>query len=121
MTEHVETEPMTPSADGSQVERDDVNVFMLVFVGIFLATGVLLVAVMAQAWFHQWQGDLTAERAMATNDPRTPLGRTVLEQQEQIFGYRWVNRDAGVCGIPVRRAMELVVKEMDEPQTPSKK
>ena len=33
------------------------------------------------------------------------------EQTAQLARYRWIDKEAGVAGIPIERAMELVVEE----------
>ena len=55
---------------------------------------------------------MAATRTLPADEPQTPLGRRMLEQQEKINSYHWVNREAEVRAIPIDRAMELVAQEM---------
>ena len=121
MNERPESERFEPPPGESTVERDEINAGLLGMVGAFIAVGVLLIIVLLQAWFYNWRGEITAAATLATNDPRTPLGQAILEQQQQINSYRWINREAHVRAIPIERAMELVVEEMAPAKNPSPK
>ncbi len=101
-----------PSQAGSQVERDEIDAGLLGVVGTFIAVVLVLIVVLLQAWFYNWREAFATARSLPATDPSTPLGRALVEQQEQIHGYRWVNREAKVLAIPIERAMELVAKEM---------
>jgi hypothetical protein len=104
------TEPARPSPDYDRGE--DTNIGVIVIVGVFFATGFFLIIVLVQAWFYDWQGSAAAAKTVPPGDPRTALGRMLVEQREQINSYRWVNREAGVRAIPIDRAMQRVAAEM---------
>lgn len=99
----------------SQIEPDEVNVGLLTIVGALGGVVVLLIVVLLQAWFYNWRDDLTTARAVKSNDPQMPLGRALIEQQEQINSYHWINREAKRRAIPIERAMELVARELAAP------
>ncbi len=109
------------AGDLSPVERDEVDVGLLSVVGTFIATVVLLIGILLQAWFYDWRTELTEGRSLPATDPRTALGQARLEQQEQINHYHWINRKAGTRAIPIGRAMELVARQLAADQTPKKK
>ncbi|MGA2618193.1 MAG: hypothetical protein ABSF26_11320 [Thermoguttaceae bacterium] len=100
------------AGDLPPVERDEVDIGLLSVVGTFIATVVLLIAILLQAWFYDWRAELTEGRSRPATDPQTALGQALLEQQEQINHYHWINREAGTRAIPIQRAMELVVREL---------
>jgi hypothetical protein len=104
-------------ADGTdeatpQFERDEVNSGLLAIIGIFLAVTVCLIVVLLQAWFYNYKSNLTSTRTLQSNDPQTLLGKSMIEQKEQISTYHWINREAGVRAIPIDRSMELVAREI---------
>lgn len=105
--------------DQPTVEYDEINAGLLGIVGVFISVVVLLIVVLLQAWFYNWRGEVVATTTLAANDPQTPLGRAILEQQEQINSYRWINREAKERAIPIDRAMELVVEEITAAQNQS--
>jgi hypothetical protein len=103
------------------VEPDEVNVGLLAVVGTFAAVVVVLIVVLLQAWFYNWRGSMADAKTLPMNSPETPLGRALVEQQEKINSYHWVNREAHVRAIPIQRAMELEVQEMAAAQKSSEK
>jgi len=121
MNDQPQSESIEASTGGSTVEYDELNAGLLGMIGAFIAVVVLLIVVLLQAWFYNWRGEIAATTTLATNDPQTPLGRAILEQQQQINGYRWINREAHVRAIPIERAMEVVVQEMMPAPNPSRK
>jgi hypothetical protein len=94
------------------VEPDEVNVGLLAVVGTFAAVVVVLIVVLLQAWFYNWRGSTADATTLPMNSPETPLGRALVEQQEKLGSYHWINREANLRAIPIQRAMELVVQEM---------
>ena len=104
----------------SSVEPDEVNVGLLAVVGTFSAVVVVLIVVLLQAWFYNWRGSMADAKVLPMNSPETPLGRALVEQQEKINSYHWVNREGQVRAIPIQRAMELVALEMAAAQRPAK-
>jgi hypothetical protein len=121
MRENVDNANESESAETKlPVERDEVSIPLLALVGGLIAVVVVLVGVLLQAWFYAGKAELTAERTLAANDPQTPLGQALLDQQAQINSYRWINRQAGVRAIPIERAMGVVVREMAAQQDKAK-
>ena len=105
----------------SSVEPDEVNVGLLAVVGTFTAVVVVLIVVLLQAWFYNWRGSIAEAKILPMNSPETPLGRSIIEQQEKINSYHWINREAQLRAIPIERAMEVVAQEMAAAQSPSAK
>ena len=103
------------------VEPDEVNVGLLAVVGTFTAVVVVLIVVLLQAWFYNWRGSMAEDKMLPMNSPETPLGRAIIEQQEKIGSYHWINREAQVRAIPIQRAMEVVAQEMAAAQKPAAK
>ncbi|NLF69941.1 MAG: hypothetical protein GX575_12920 [Candidatus Anammoximicrobium sp.] len=111
--------PVAGPALPAQSERDEIDVGTVIVVGAVIAVAVVLIAVLLQAWFYYGKGDLAVRRTVSTTNPQTGLGRALIEQQEQISTYRWINREAKLAAVPIERAMELVVQDMVREQNSS--
>jgi hypothetical protein len=48
---------------------------------------------------------------MLETNERDQLHEFLLNQEDQLNSYGWVNKDAGVAHIPIERAMDLIVQE----------
>jgi hypothetical protein len=105
----------------SSVEPDEVNVGLLSVVGTFTAVVVVLIVVLLQAWFYNWRGSVANAKILPSNSPQTPLGRALVEQQEKINSYHWINREAHERAIPIGQAMELVARDMAAAQKSAEK
>ena len=106
------TESHPTSHDASSVERDEINIGVLAMTGALITVVVVLVAILLQAWFYHGKGDLSTARTVMTTAPHTALGQALVEQQEKISTYRWINREAKTVAIPIERAMKLVADEL---------
>ncbi|MGA2031382.1 MAG: hypothetical protein ABSG68_03930 [Thermoguttaceae bacterium] len=100
------------------VHDNDTNAGLIALVGALATVGVLLIVILLHAWFYNWKEDIAGAKALPPGDPRTPLGRALVEQEEQLGSYHWINREARVQAIPIQRAMELVAAEMSEANKP---
>ena len=94
-----------------RVEPDDIGVGLLTVVGAFVAVVVLLIAVLLQAWFYNWQFDALAQ-GRGPLDPQETPAAIAKKQLQRIETYGWVDRKKEIRGIPIDRAMELVAKEL---------
>ena len=90
--------------------RGDPKVGTMLFVG---AIGVLLLVasfIGLQA-YQRWM----KERELYTkviSKPQAELIGLEMKQLEEIGGYRWIDPDKGVVGIPVERAMQIMAAEL---------
>ena len=117
----VASAPANHAQDVSHIEPDDIGVGLLVVLGALVAVVVLLVAVLLQAWFYNWQGalqarnlqtqDLQAQENGLINGQRTPAA-IAQEQLQRIETYGWADDKKRARTIPISRAMELVAKEV---------
>jgi hypothetical protein len=107
MTEN--TEPDRPDAEYT---GDEINTGMIAIVGVFSAVVFFLIFILLQAWFYTWKGEVATARAMPTDDPQTPLGQMLIEQEQQLNTYHWVDQEKQVRAIPIERAMAIVADEM---------
>jgi hypothetical protein len=96
------------------IERnDDPNAAPTLAYGIVGAVLVFVMIVGLQALFYAEQKKETDRKVVA----RAPeaLVRLTAEQQEKLHSYRWVDPAAGVAAIPIDRAMELTIQDLNRP------
>ena len=114
-----ETQENAGPADGlSHVEPDEVGVGLLATIGAMVAVAVLLVIVLLQAWFYNWSRDALAGWRTSDTVP-APLAQATEEQQAQIGGYHWVDRQTHTRAIPIEAAMKIEARELAAQQAPA--
>lgn len=77
----------------------------VVYMGVVGTIITVVVILSVQALYYRGQ---SAENQRKMDGPSTT---TLVDSQTQPGGYRWIDREKGVVGIPVERAMELTIKE----------
>jgi hypothetical protein len=83
---------------------------------IALAAGVLLflsitITVLALIFFAAPRSNnATPLVKAAVSNNRVDLPRLMREQQANLNGYRWIDKNSGVIGIPLDRAMQLIAE-----------
>ena len=105
-----ETNATGKEGDISHVEPDDIGVGMLTVVGALCAVVLVLIVVLLQAWFYNWQDALEAKRLRPDRRPGH-AGDNRPGQLQRIEHYGWADEKKHVRAIPIQRAMELVVDE----------
>jgi hypothetical protein len=116
-----------------QFERSDVNPGALGCIGLILVVSLIIsslaIALLYRAFSIQTQareGPITvpmpARESPFPNPqlqlyPPEDLAKFRQKEDAILNGYRWVDRKAGVVGIPIVLAMDLIVKEGKEPVT----
>ena len=88
---------------------DDLNTPMIAVVGAILVIFVFALVIAVQAIFFKIQGDENNDRYVSQAPMK--LSALIVEQQELLNSYRWIDRNHGVVGIPIERAMKLVAGE----------
>ena len=90
-------------------ESGDPNVPATVVVGVVGAILLFVVVVLLQAVFYSAE---RAENQVKVVAPASEeLASLRASQLEVLHSYRWIDQPNGVVGIPIERAMELVVRE----------
>ena len=107
----VASAPAIHAGDVSHIEPDDIGGGLLVVLGALVAVVVLLVAVLLQAWFYNWQGALLVQRSGPIDVQQAPAA-IAQEQLRRIETYGWADDKKRARTIPISRAMELVAKEL---------
>lgn len=107
-------EPMTaaPRSSDADAAPADPNAATTITIGILAAIFVILSIIVLQAVFFRAQDrehriKVVAETPQELKDLRAA-------QIEKLQGYRWVDKKEGVAGIPIDRAMEIVVRDAKE-------
>lgn len=89
--------------------RENLDTGMILTIGVLLVVLTFVLILLVQGWFYKAQTDEHQEKVVA---PRAEqLASALAEQQEALHSYRVIDEQAGRYGIPVERAMELVVRE----------
>ncbi len=91
--------------------NDDPDASATIAFGIVGAILVFVIIVALQALFYRTQNE-EYKRKMIAQAPEE-LSRLVAEQRERLGGYRWVDEKAGIAAIPIDRAMELTIRELN--------
>jgi hypothetical protein len=117
---------MTPT--GQPPKHDDREIDARAIVRMAAGLTVITVGVLGVAWFttswltgeekvhHAAPPPIAARGPTGPAEPRLqpapPLDLDVLraEEEQALLRYRWVDKNAGVVGLPIDRAMELVVQ-----------
>jgi len=93
---------------------DDLNNKKIVAIGVwgFLITFVIVILLQAAYYQQKYVND---ERK-ASEYPQTV--EMLEKQQQELEGYKWIDKDKGVIAIPIEKAKEEVVKELQQEAAP---
>ena len=87
----------------------DPNTPATLVVGAVGAILLVICVVLLQAYFYRSEADEVRRKVVAVAPEELAQARA--EQLGVLNSYRWIDEKAGVVGIPIDRAMELVVAE----------
>ena len=89
--------------------KEDLQLPVIFTVGALFVILLFVMIIMLQAYFYRAARQEYNTKVVA---PRNEvLLASLAEQQQQLHSYRWIDPEKGVVGIPVQRAMELVIQE----------
>jgi len=91
---------------------DDPNVAASAVVGIISAIALFVIIVLLQTWFYKAEEDERFRKIYS--EPYEELQKTDNQQLEQLGSFGWISEPDGVAHIPIERAMQLVVDELDQ-------
>ena len=90
--------------------KNDLSFSTIALWGGLAVVLVLVGAVWIEAYYHFLEQRQVLEKVV---EPVVPeLVEYEAAQSELLSGYRWIDREADVVGLPIERAMELVAEEM---------
>lgn len=90
----------------------DPDAALTAVVGIVGAVLLVVVVLVLQAYFYETESREAERKTVAPAFEELVAQRA--EQQEQLNSYRWIDEKAGIVGLPIERAMELVVAREDD-------
>lgn len=91
--------------------NDDPDASATIAFGIVGAILVFVMIVALQALFYRTQNEEFKRKVIAQAPEE--LSRITAEQREKLGSYRWVDEKAGVAAIPIERAMDLTIRDLN--------
>ena len=89
--------------------KEDIHTPLVFTVGTVFVIFLFVLILLLQAWFYRAQRqEYQAKVVVPRNEA---LDASLAAQQQDLHSYRWVDREGGVVGIPIERAMELVIAD----------
>jgi hypothetical protein len=95
------------------MSADDPKATTVLFVGIVSVVAVFLIVVMLQIVFYRMQEREVARKSLDLAPEE--LAQLRASQQAELHSYGWIDEAGGVARIPIERAMELTVEEINRP------
>ena len=90
-------------------ERDDPVVPTTLFVGAISVIIIIVVSIGVDI-LYRWTVESEHQRKVVDRESERLL-QLDADQQRLLEEYRWIDRESGRLGIPIERAMELLVAE----------
>jgi len=107
-------QPLTDPGAPVGTEPNEVPTGRLVLIGLFAALGVFVIILGLLVLFYRAEARLEQERHFGV--PYTEVENLVAEQQATLVEYRWLDQEKNIVAIPIDRAMEIVVRELQAQQ-----
>ena len=96
-------------------DYDDMNVPMIAFVGVLGVILTVAIIVGLQALYYNYNQVLFEKRIL--NEPFVESDSRLAEQEAKLNSpYRWIDQEKGIVAVPIDRAKELVVRELEQKQ-----
>lgn len=92
------------------VQKDDVDSQSLAIVGLFGAIAVFVLIVGVQVLFYRFEKSDMIKKVEAVG--YADLQTMQNEHRTALSGYKWVDRQKETVAIPIERAMDLVVRDL---------
>ena len=89
---------------------DDVNTPVIAAIGLLSVIGLVAFVLLLQVGYYQMSDQLSAQANIGQTE--LEVSNLMVAQEERLAGYSWVNREKGKVGIPIDRAMELVLADL---------
>ena len=95
-------------------QREQANVPLLLTIGAVSGFLVIVMAIGIQAWFLREVQREVAQKWDTT--PLQPITDIRRQQETNISGYRWVDKDKKRVAIPIDEAMRMIVEQHQQKQ-----
>ncbi len=97
-------------------QRDDLNTPLIAIVGFLGAIATFAIIVVLQVLYYQLEA---AEQLRKEISPEpAELASAIADQKAKLADYRWVDQQKELVGIPIDRAMQLVVDDLAADRDP---
>jgi len=96
-------------------KRDDPDTAMIIAVGLVGALAVFLLIVALQALYYHVESAELLQKVYSQSPEELTLLRS--KQEERLHSCRWLDEKNGVAAIPIERAMELTVRDIQTSAT----
>jgi hypothetical protein len=91
---------------------EDLNTPKIAVVGFLGAIIVFAAVILLQAMFYHVQA--RQEQEKVTDQPSVEYANLTASQQNKLAEYRWVDEKEKIVGIPIERAKEIVLAELQK-------
>ena len=98
-------------------QNGDPKTSTTVLIGIASIILLLVVVVFVIALFQNVQYLQTVQKIY--DRPYAEVRTLHAQQQENLYSYRWINKQAGVVGIPINQAITLTVRDLKAGRQPN--
>jgi hypothetical protein len=98
----------------STPKQESMSLPALLGAGAVLVVVTVAIALLAPVFFRTRAADLRAERGWTATPEETRQLRA--SQQDRIAHYAWIDKAKGVVALPIERAMELSVQDLNKPK-----
>src|SRR3990172_9852623 len=98
---------------GTSEKYSDPSAYGTIVVGFVGAILTVAIIIGLQALFYSVEQEENVEKVYSQSAEE--LAHLRAEQLELLNSYRWIDREKGVVGIPIDRAMEMTVQEINTP------
>jgi hypothetical protein len=95
----------------------DPNTPVALVVAVVSAILLVIIVVLLEAYFFKAESDENQRKVVAVTPEELAQARA--DQLGLLHSYRWIDEKQGVAGIPIERAMELVVAERGASPAPA--
>ena len=97
--------------------NDDLNTPKIAVVGFISAIVIFALIILTQVLFYWTEAQQRIVKDV--DQPYLEIANLTADQQVKLAKYQWLDPEKKVVGIPIKRAMELVVDELAKPQPKS--
>jgi hypothetical protein len=99
---------------GKHTFSDDLNTPKIAVVGFISAIVIFALIILTQVLFYWTEAQQRIVKDV--DQPYLEIANLAADQQAKLAKYQWLDAEKKIVGIPIKRAMELVVDGLSKPQ-----
>lgn len=107
-----------PESANGRTGGSEPDTALTAVIGVAIAIVLVAMVIFLQAYFYRQERDERVRKVEAVAPEE--LARLRAQQQELLSSYRLIDSKTGVVGIPIERAMELLVREAGAEGAPAR-